>query len=297
MKTHRLFLPLAVLTSPVLPGSSALIHRWSFNEAAGSAADGASLVDSVGGATGFVRGDGANFTGTGLDLPGGDSMNGRAAYGDLPNNLISVHSTVTLEGWVSVGSSGGGGWTRIFDFGSTQGAPAAGEITGPGNTNGGGTDGRDYLMLSASRGGNYNQQRIEWRNEDPGGGGNTTLDSNLNTTFGEIFHFAVSIEGDGSQSVVNYWRNGVHVTVDGISPRTLGDINDVNNWLGRSTWINDGTLDGTFEEFRIWDNAADQSFVDASIALGADSVIPEPAVFSLLGLTGFALLLRRRRSQ
>ena len=87
------------------------------------------------------------------------------------------------------------------------------------------------------------------------------------------------------------------MTVDGVAPRTLGDINDVNTWLGRSTWINDGTLDGTFEEFRIWDNAADQSFVDASIALGADSVIPEPAVFSLLGLTGFALLLRRRRSQ
>ena len=128
MKTHRLFLPLAVLASTVLPGSSALIHRWSFNEAAGSAADGAALVDSVGGATGFVRGDGANFTGTGLDLPGGDSMNGRAAYGDLPNNLISVHSTVTLEGWVSVDSSGGGGWTRIFDFGSTQGAAGGGEI-------------------------------------------------------------------------------------------------------------------------------------------------------------------------
>ncbi len=294
MKTYRQLLPLALLASTVLPGSSALIHRWSFDEAAGSAGDGAALVDSVGGATGFVRGDGANFTGTGLDLPGGDSRNGRAAYGDLPNNLLSVHSTVTLEGWVSVDSTGGGSWTRIFDFGSTEGT---GEITGPGNTNGGGAQGLDYLMLSASRGGNYNQQRIEWRNEDPGGGGVTTLDSNLNTTFGEVFHFAVSVERDGTQSVVNYWRNGAHVTVDGSSPRTLGDINDVNNWLGRSTWINDGTLDGTFEEFRIWDNAADQAFVDASIALGPDSVIPEPAVFSLLGLTGFALLFRRRRSQ
>ncbi len=293
MKTYRQLLPLALLASTVLPGSSALIHRWSFNEA-GSAADGAAFVDSVGGATGFVRGDGANFTGTGLDLPGGDSMNGRAAYGDLPNNLLSVHSTVTLEGWVSVDSTGGGSWTRIFDFGSTEGT---GEITGPGNTNGGGATGLDYLMLSASRGGNYNQQRIEWRNEDPGGGGVTTLDSNLNTTFGEIFHFVVSIEGDGSQSVINYWRNGAHMTVDGVAPRTLGDINDVNTWLGRSTWINDGTLDGTFEEFRIWDNAADQSFVDTNMALGADSVIPEPAVFSLLGLTGFALLFRRRRSQ
>ena len=84
MKTHRHFLPLALLASTVLPGSSALIHRWSFNEAAGSAADGSAFVDSVGGATGFVRGDGANFTGTGLDLPGGASLNGRAAYGDLP---------------------------------------------------------------------------------------------------------------------------------------------------------------------------------------------------------------------
>jgi len=251
-------IPIGILTLALATNSACpdLIHRWSFDEPAGNAIDGATFADSVGGADGAVRGDGANFTGTGLDLPGGDSLNGRAAYGDLPNGLISSLTDATFEGWVTVSSSNGGGWTRFFDFGNTQGDPVAGEITGPGNTNGGGTDGRDYIMLSASRGGNYNQQRVEWRNEDPAGGGVSTFDSDMVTVFGEQIHFAVTVKDLGNGTAeINYWRDGIQQTANAIAQTTLSEINDVNNWLGRSTWINDGTLDGTFEEFRIYDEA------------------------------------------
>ena len=137
----------------------------SFDDPAGDASGGA-IVDSVGDAHGVVLGAGALFTGTGLDLPGGSSET--AAYGDLPNGLVSSQTAVTIEGWVTV-SSNAGNWGRIFDFGSTEPGGAGGEVTGPGNTNGGGTAGLDYFFLSAARGANYNDQRVEVRAEDPAG--------------------------------------------------------------------------------------------------------------------------------
>ena len=203
-----------VLTSIIAASSlhGALIHRYSFNDAAGDAT-GAVLTDSVGGAHGVVQGAGAVFTGSGLDLPGGGS--GTAAYGDLPNNLVSVHSSVTFEGWVTI-DGGGNPWARIFDFGSTNPGGLNGEVTGPGNTNGAGTDGLDYIFLSASRGGDYNAQRVEIRNEDPAGGGITTHDSNVVTAFPQSIHFAVTWADTGvGTSEINYWRDGVQLTTNG----------------------------------------------------------------------------------
>jgi hypothetical protein len=254
------------------PRLQGLIHRWNFDEPAGPAPDGATFADSVGGADGAVRGDGAKFTGTGLDLPGGDSLAGTAAYGDLPNGLISSLTDTTFEGWVTVDSASGGNWTRLFDFGSTQpGGGLNGEVTGPGNTNGGGTQGLDYIMLSAARGGNYNQQRLEIRNLDPAGGGINTFDTNVVTVFGQEIHFAVTVKDLGNGTTeINYWRDGVQQTSGEISNTTLSEINDVNNWLGRSTWLNDGTLDGTFDEFRIYDKALTPEEVADSIKTGKD---------------------------
>lgn len=270
----------------------ALVHRYSFNNPVGAAADGSTFTDSVGGAHGTVRGANANFTGSGLDLPGGSSAT--EGYGDLPNNLISVHSSVTVEGWVTIDGVGPS-WARIFDFGSTEPGGVNGEITGPGNTNGGGAQGLDYFFLSASRGGNYDQQRVEIRNEDPAGGGITTLDSNVITVTGNQIHFAVTWEDTGAgTSQINYWRDGVQLTTNGAVGSNLGDLNDVNMWLGRSNWLNDGNLNATFDEFRIYDNAMDASEVAASLAAGPDAAIPEPNT-GLLGLLGLAFAMRFRR--
>lgn len=270
----------------------ALIHRYSFDNAAGGAPDGSIFTDSVGGADGVVRGAGASFTGGGLDLPGGGSDT--QAYGDLPNNLISTHTAVTVEGWVTV-SGNAGNWARIFDFGSTESDGSGGEITGPGNTNGGGTAGLDYFFLSATIGGDYNSQRIEVRDEDPAGGGITTLDDANPYTFGTQFHFAISWEDTGEDaSQINYWRNGVQELTDAGVGSNLGDLNDVNMWLGRSTWLGDANLDGTFDEFRIYDHALSGAEVAASLAAGPNTVIPEPGSV-LLGLLGLSLLACARR--
>jgi hypothetical protein len=237
-----------------------LIHRYSFNDAAGDAT-GATLVDSIGGANGTVLGAGALFTGTGLDLPGGASAT--QAYGDLPNGLISSHTAVTIEGWITIDSIDQN-WARIFDFGSS----ALGEVTGPG----GGGDGTDYLFLSATIGADYNAQRIEVRNEDPAGGGIVTFDSNSITTPGTPFHFAVTWEDTGvGTSRINYWRDGVRLTTDAVVNSNLADLNDVNNWLGRSNWTADANVNATFDEFRIYNVALPEQQVTASMNAGPDT--------------------------
>ncbi|MCA9197708.1 MAG: LamG domain-containing protein, partial [Planctomycetales bacterium] len=62
------------------PLSSGPIHRYSFSNAAAADAAGATLVDSIGGADGVVRGAGTSLTGTSLKLSGGTSDS--AGYGD-----------------------------------------------------------------------------------------------------------------------------------------------------------------------------------------------------------------------
>lgn len=247
-----------------------LIHRYSFSNEAGDATGG-TLTDSVGDAHGTVLGAGALFTGTALDLPGGSSDT--AAYGDLPNNLVSTQTAVTIEGWVTIDGNAGN-WGRIFDFGSTESDGGSGEITGPGNTNGGGTSGLDYFILTASRGGNYNQQRIEIRNEDPAGGGIGTFDSDVTTVFGEQIHFAVTWKDTGlGTSEVSYWRDGVLLTDSVTVNSNLSDLNDVNSWLGRSAWLNDANLDATYDEFRIYEEALTEQQISASRTAGPDVVV------------------------
>ncbi|MDA7917635.1 LamG domain-containing protein [bacterium] len=257
--TRQLGFALLILgTSPQLHGQ--LIHRYSFNSSAGDAT-GATLVDSIGGADGTVRGTGAFFTGTGLDLPGGASAT--QAYGDLPNGLISSNTAVTLEGWVTIDTTDQA-WARIFDFGSS----ALGEVTGPG----GGGNGTDYLFLSATINADYNAQRVEVRNEDPAGGGIFTFDSAAGTVAGNTIHFAVTWEDTGvGTSKLNYWRDGVRMTTDAIVNANLADLNDVNNWLGRSNWTADANINATFDEFRIYDIALVEQQVTSSMNSGPET--------------------------
>ena len=259
------------------------IHRYSFNNPESFDATDGVLTDSIGEAHGVVLGEGAEFTGSQLRLPGGDSA--VAAYGDLPNGLISGLTDVTIESWTT--TEGDQNWGRIFDFGSNSPGGENGELTGPGDDNeGGDTDGEglDYFLLSASRGTNSNDHRVELRNEDPAGGGVTTLDATIDK--GELpneSHFAVVYDSDGILSrdfagnvtgeapVIKLYFNGelVGEQETGIP---LSDINDVNNWLGRSNWTVDANFEGTFDEFRIYDYALNQDEVLGSHEAGPETL-------------------------
>ena len=49
-------------------------------------------------------------------------------------------------------------------------------------------------------------------------------------------------------------------------------INDINNWLGRSQFIADAELQGTYYEFRIYSGALTPELIDISYLGGPDAV-------------------------
>ena len=96
---------LILLAAGAASARAGLVHRWSFNNAAGAAPAGTSVVDSVANAQGFVRGGGATFSGTALTLPGATNGNQTpaaiSAYVDLPNGIISSKTNLTVEVWAA----------------------------------------------------------------------------------------------------------------------------------------------------------------------------------------------------
>ncbi len=237
---------------------SALIHRYSFD------GTGTSVVDTYGGADGTAMG-GASLSGVGeLTLAGGSS----GQYVNLPNNLISVLDAATIETWVIW--QGGTAWQRVFDFGDAMANFCV--ANGPSALEGQpGECGRTYLMLTPLT-------------DDPGGGvvlssfmrqPGTHPDGDLEIrgsapTMGSVMHLAVVVDDEG---------NSIDVYVDGEQEGSetftdqLSDINDINNWLGRSQFTDDASrgFRGTYLEFRIYDAALSESELETSFTEGPDA--------------------------
>jgi hypothetical protein len=238
-----------------------LRNRWSFSNLAGAAANGTQVNDSAGTAHGFIRGTGATFTGTQTSLPGGASAS--APYIDLPNGIISTLNEATLEGWMTL--NGSQNWSRYFDFG----VGSAGELTAPG----GAANGVDVLLLAAQVGGDTTQRRIAMMDAGVEQGVNFPDTTNVGTQF----HFAVVYKVSGAGGVVSYYKNGVLVGQLNTSYR-LQNINDVNNWLGRSNWTSDANTQGSYNEFRIWNGALPQSAIADATSAGPDLLPQFPRV-------------------
>lgn len=269
--------------APAAGLTRAPVNRYSFDNASGGAPQGTQVTDSVGGAHGVIQGEGANATGSQIDLPGGSPNS--AAYIDLPNGLISAHTVISIELWATVDTTANQkNWSRIFDFGSGD----AGEIVGVG----GAASGNNYITLSGHIGDDNNK-----RFERVGGvaqNGSVTRDSAGNFLDTER-HYVITY--DPVEQEWRHYENGL--LFDSIATSSGPDsVPDVNNWLGRSQWTGDANLDGKFNELRIYDYALSESEILLNLQLGPDSlrIIPEPTT-ALLLMAGSSLLgLRRRRS-
>ena len=245
------------------------VHRYRFDEGPTADAIGREIVDSISGANGVVLGDldgngaGATANESSLSLNGGPSD--IAAYVDLPNGLLSdLGNDVTVEGWFTL--DGSQAWSRVFDFGSSQ----AGERFLPGGTG----QGLDYLILSAQIGNDTNIHRFEINNRDEeGGSGPNALTDVTGVGLEEQYHFAAVYDGsdDGSPSVGSIYING-EKKGEFINGAQISDLNDNNNWLGRSNWTADANVQGTYEEFRLYDYALDQDEVLGNYEAGPDTL-------------------------
>jgi hypothetical protein len=268
---------------------AALRHRYSFDEGETPNAGGRPIVDSVSGKDGVVLGMGSSANAGELILPGGSSAT--QAYVDLPNGIISALTDATFEAWYTIDSNINRNWSRIFDFGSTTG----GELTGPG---GGGGEGLDYIMYTPMRGTNIDTQRLESRNNDPlfGTGGSagtlgsvTTIDPEFDQTLdNEQYHVAVVFDADGGDDP---GEATITLYIDGLLPPgaannpaqtmvQLSNLNDVNNWIGRSNWTSDANFDGMLNEFRIYDRPLSPGHINFSFDSGPN-VVPDFGMISL----------------
>ncbi|MBP7948115.1 MAG: lamin tail domain-containing protein [Verrucomicrobiales bacterium] len=267
-----------------------LRHRYSFNTGgAGEPAVGntatTSVPDSVGGAHGTIRG--ATFrwgeVSAGAGNRGGQlvvnplaadnaTVAATTSYVDLPNGLLTSRACdFTVEGWVTC--DGVQRWSRVFDFGTNNynEQSIAGHIVGPNSSSG-----TDYLMLSAVNGTAGQQNVLEMKRFGGIGSGGTYVGA---PAYGTQYHFVVAYDRDGNAGTpkLRYYRNGAFVGSINTGYTPEGFL-DVNCWLGRSNYSgagNDLNLEGSFNEFRIYDGAFTDADAATSHAQGPD-VIYDP---------------------
>lgn len=286
----RALFPL-LLASAIHPASAGLVNRWSFNDPAGNAPHGTTVADSVSGAVATVQGslgDGT-FDGSSLRLPGGSdgdhTQNFMAPYLDLPDGLISSKTDLTIEIWATPFSVTGpeGGYPRVFTFGScnlTNGPGAdPGELnlraSGGGNTTPGASVGIDYLYWSFAVGTNANSQRVNAFIDGSASGAG--LDAALPTSLGTRYYYVLTFEeGAGSFGAsggqVKWYRDGNLVHTKDVDFH-LSEVNDVNNWLGRSQWTADANSNASYDEFRIWDSVLTPAEIAGHVLAGPDSLV------------------------
>ncbi len=231
-------------------------HRWTFNTpAAAEASSGTSFPDDLGGATATLQGNGGSLSGSSLVLPGTTNPNQPAstisAYLDLPNGFISSRTDVTIEAWITPLSSQN--WQRVFDFGNSSVTYGPGALPG--------------------------EHRLEGKLN---GGSTTTVDTDLSsiTETDTEHHFVLTAE-DGAVSFgsngrrVRWFRDSVLQGSLDLGFR-LPDLDDVNNWIGRSLWSDDRNSHMSINELRVYDRAISAGEISASFDAGADSTFPPP---------------------
>jgi hypothetical protein len=202
-----------------------LIHRYDFS------GEGTEVLDLVGDAHGTL------MQGAALDGNGGAELDGVAHYVNLPNGLVSHLPSLSVVAWLEwhgVLGIGRGCWQRIFDFGSN----GAGEdqsgieqvrslFLTPYSCNNG------VLLLMYEDG--VTQQAILAPGPLPSG---------------ELVQVAAVLDGEASHAIL--YVNGVAVE-SGALARSVSEEADINDWLGRSQWIQDtDLLYARYDEFRIY---------------------------------------------
>ncbi|HEV2208889.1 MAG TPA: LamG-like jellyroll fold domain-containing protein [Verrucomicrobiae bacterium] len=263
MKKSTKLLSLA-FTTLLLPASQStgfaqatLVHRYSFNDAPGST----NFVDSVGGAAwnGTLQGTAA-LDGTQLQL------DGLGGFATLPAGIVHNYSQVSIEFWATFGPDNPV-WTRTFAFGDQDGS--GNELTG-----------LDYCHYA---GGNWQNMNFQ----TPASGVYANNPGGINATTN--VHVTVVIDPIGNAM---YYYNGVAVTsqpglnngAGGTVPAFSG-LNDVLCLLGKSLYDLDPLLEGSLDEFRIYQGVLSPSALAINDASGPNNYVTAPGALSAVHLT------------
>jgi hypothetical protein len=230
---------------PPPPPPTTLQHRYSFSETGGS---GTTLIDTVGGAHGTIVEVGGNDATVGfgqVTLTGG--AKGSSDYVDLPDGILSSHASATIEVWATQHDVRN--WSRIFDFGQ---------------------DTTNNLLMSWTRATNINQDRLGFK---IGNVEHLLNEPNAPYTLDQEFHVVLVIDDDrapNGDTQLQVFRDGVYRGRLN-TPYDLAQLNDVNNWLGRSQY-GDETANASWNEFRIYDGALTTTQIRDNFADGPDAL-------------------------
>lgn len=224
------------------PLKAALVHRYSFEMSGSTAADSIGEADAT--IVGVSAADGK------VTFAGGST----AAYVDLPNGIISALGDATFEIWLQW--SGGSSWQRIFDFGNNDVAEGSQGI------------GETYLYLTPRDGDSSAGNPLRASFSLSGTGAETTVKASAPLPTTTLQHIVLAVDDTNNQ--LRLYLNGQLSALIGFNG-SLSDLEDVNNWLGRSNY-KDAHLGGSIEEFRIYGAALTDAQVVASAGFG-----PNPA--------------------
>ncbi|HZI31027.1 MAG TPA: LamG-like jellyroll fold domain-containing protein, partial [Candidatus Binatia bacterium] len=226
----------------VVGASHFLAHRWSFTN---------DLSDSIGGATGTGNGN-AVVTGGALVLDGTSNT-----FVSLPAHLLSGLTAVTFDFWASPGTNGAN--CRIFDFGNTNFVNAS--VPPPQN----------YVFFSPHTGGGGHNLGIS--------GGSSEFQQNATgsgTFDSRTVHVTCVV--DPPNQKMSVYTNGVLDVVNTNLSVSLASLDDQLCWLGRSLFTADAWLNGSIDEFRIYNGAISPASIQQSQLLGPNNVLDDGPV-------------------
>jgi len=240
---HTATSAVAVLT--VRSALQTLDHLWSFT---------ADAADSKGNAHGDLINGAAVSAGSLV-------LNGVNQYVNLPNDLVTSYTSITVEAWIT--DEGSGAWARVWDFGNST----AGEDFPIGQE---GPLGTRYMFLTARSsggdlrgaytitGGGAGEQIVSW----PG----TALPVGIKK------HVAWTTDGPTQRGIL--YVDGLPVATNNavtLTPAALGSTS--NNWFGRAQF-NDPFFKGRLDEVRIYDMALSPTQIQQSYLAGPDAYGP-----------------------
>lgn len=213
-----------------------MTHRYSFN---------GSTEDLVGNRDAQVTGS-AMIVDNQLVL---DASPG--SYADLGADLVEGYHALTLEAWASFGANGN--WVRLWDIGSQNDA-------GNGVTS---------IFFSPRTGNNDGEMTIFSQ-----AGNNNIWPAGMGILDGSTNLHIVAVYND----IGGYQRlyfNGQLVAENTTPTVPLSTIDDQNAWLGRSLFGADPYLNGSIDEFRVYNGAVSSQQVAVNYAAGPDKLVSE----------------------
>jgi Concanavalin A-like lectin/glucanases superfamily len=235
------------------PTLGSLMHRYSFSETGGS-----TVADSVGGpAWAGTLPNGGSLSGGQLALSSGSQQ-----YASLPAGIVGSLSNVTVMAWVNLASVSY--WSRIFDFGN---------------------DTTTHMYLTPRNGFDYTAR---FAISTSGAAGEQKINCGVAINPGAWHQVAVTLNSGTGVLYVD----GVAVETNGgltLNPSSLGST--THNYLGKSQSTSDPYLNGSLDEFRIYNVALSSAEVAATAALGPDQLLSTNPPLMGLALTETNLVI------